>query len=492
MECTNIVSTRDCVENIEFTSSTNSNILSKIIFNEKNIEVNQKLNNYLHQKLKSAVGLRNYLYNLQNVVFNAFNKNTLMVICNNNKYAVNVYEKYNSVIINIINSTWQNFNINIKYFFIDNGKLVELINNTNFVEKAQSKVLYFNEQKKNQTFENFISSEENSTALEVCQSLACYIEKELVQSGSVVLLYGEESTGKTHLMNSISNFYTSKGGKVLYITATTFLRNYIEAVQKQEVFKFQDDILQNEIIIIEDIDELKGKNGTLLEMQKIVSNAINERKYIVLTSKITPNLLSETNNTLRSILSNAISLKLQSPKEALKMSIAVNYIYEKNFNIPIAVVKGLIENLKCNIRELRNYIKKLAIVQSINKFELNTNFALQILEDDIEKKEKTNVKITNSEIVEKIAEFYNLKKEDIKSKIKTDKICKARNIAMYFMKKVNSANFQEIGREINRNHSTVISGLKNINIWLKTDKKFPAELADIAKKYNFLNQDELF
>ena len=468
-----------------------------------NTETNQKLNVFIHSQLKSSIGVRKYLYYVQNAVFAVFNKSILAVISNNKEYTEDIYEQFDAQIRKIVYNTWKKANILIKYYYYDNNysnsdtitngdnsntrkeRLNELTFGKTFTEKPVSEVIYFNEHTHKQTFDNFVSSEENLTALEVCQSIVCYSRKELVCGGSIVFLYGETSTGKTHLLNAMCDFYREKGGKIFNISATNFLRQYVDTVRKQKTFMFRDNILDNEIIMIDDIDDLIGKNGTLHELQKLITMAVDEKKYIVLTSKILPNLLSEKGNDFKSILSNAISLKLKTQQNALKANIAMNYICEKNMNVPISIVRDLIANLNCSSRELKNYIKKLAITQSIHKFELNTNLALQILSDDIEKhnSNKSVFHANEEEIIDVVANYYHLSSSDIVSKIKCTAICRARNVVMYLMKQLNSANFQEIGRALNRNHSTVISGLKNVNVWLEKDKKFPAELADIMAKF---------
>ena len=457
--------------------------LNKVIFNTKNIEVNQKLNAFIHTNIKEIIGTRSYLYYLQNIIFSAIGKNVLAVIGGDKNNVENVYEKFNYHICKLTRDTWKNSALSIKYYYILDGNLIEINTETNFVEKQTSKVVYFNEAGNEYSFDNFVSSEENFTALEVCQSIACYSQKELVLGGSVVYLHGPESSGKTHLVNAISNFYTSKDGKVYNTSANLFLRKYVEAVQKQSVFNFQDSILKNEVIIIDDIDDLIGKNGTLNELYKLILVAVKEKKYIVLTGKTLPNVLLEKNSLFREILSNAVALKLNSPKDALKTQIVMNYICDKNMNVPITIVRDLVVNLDCNVRELKNYVKKLAIVKSIKKFELNTNLALEILSDDVKKNENSKKVITNDDIIKVVAEYYNFSYQDLISKIKKEDVCRARSVAIYFLQKINSLNYQEIGRILNRNHSNIILGLKKIDILIKQDPKLPSELADLQSKF---------
>ena len=445
------------------------------------IEVNQKLNNFIHENIKKAVGIRGYLYYLQNIVFTALNKNVLAIIGKDKQSIESVYDKYNMQICKLVSSTWRDVKVSLKYCYIKNEKLEEVQFESQFIEKPNSQIVHFNEFENKYSFDTFVSSEENITALEVCQSIACFSQKELVFGGSVVCIYGGASTGKTHLVNAVNNFYKSQGGKVFNISANNFLRKYIEAVKEQNVFKFHDNILENEIIIIDDVSDLIGKNGTLSELSRILTTAIENKKYIILTSSIAPNQLSEKSSVLHQILTNAMSLKLSEPKEALKTQVVMNYICEKNFNVPISIVKDLILKFDCNIIELKNYVKKLAIVQSIRKFELNSNLAFEILKDDL-KENDNNKYVSNEEILDIVAKYYNLSSQELRSKIKRENVCRARNVAMYLMKKINSANFQEIGRALNRNHSTVIAGLRNIENWMKIDKKLPAELADLTAK----------
>ncbi|GEM_PF-3096624 len=470
---------RVCVCGYANGESVKNELTNKIVLDVKNLEINQKLNSFFHQQIKAKIGLRNYLYHLQKIIFSSFSKNNLAIIGNNYEDIENVKERYHFHICEILKDTWKNNTINARYFYIQNGQMKEVVKNETFNEKPNSQVIYFNEATEKQTFENFVVSEENATALEICKSIACYSQKELVNAGSVVLLYGEAGTGKTHLINAISGFYSSQGGRVFTISSNNFVRKYGEAVKTQNVFSFQDNIIQNEIIIIDEIDQLIGKNGTLTELQKIVNLAMEENKYIVFTSKIAPNAMQDKSIILKNILANAITLKLKTQQNALKTTIAMNYICDKNMNVPISIIRDLVVALDCNVRELKNYIKKLAIVQSIRKIEINTSLAFEILADDIQQDKKKKKVITNEEIVDLVANYYNLQSNDLKSSIKQKNVCKARSIAMYLMRDINSANFQEIGKILNRNHSTIISGIKNVEQWLNEDKKLPSEIADL-------------
>ncbi len=447
----------------------------------KKININQKVNDFIHTNIKQIVGVRAYLCYFRNVVFTPINNNSLAIICSTEQVAEILYNKYNLQICKFVKDTWGKNNLLSKYFYVKDGIMNEIHFESEFIEKPVSKVIYFNEANNKYTFENFVSSGENIDALEICQSVACYSQKELVQEGSIVCIYGSVSTGKTHLINAIGNFYREHGGKVISIAANDFLRKYVDSVQKRDVFNFQDVFLQNEIIIIDDVDDLVGKNGTLIELQRLLAIAVENKKYIVITSSESPKQLANKSVTLNEILSNSTCWKLKEPKEALKTQIIMNYICENNFNVPISIVKDLVLKLDCNVRELKNYIKKLAITQSIRKFELNTNLALDILSDDVRNNEE-NKHVSNENILSIVAGYYNISVKDLNSKIRRSDVCKARSIAMYLMKKINSLNFQEIGKIFNRNHSTVISSLRNVNEWLNNDKKVPAELSDIKTR----------
>ena len=470
------------MEQAEKVSYESNRHLSETIFDKKNIKVNQKLNSFIHDNIKQIVGIRAYLYNLQNIVFTALNGNVLAIIGENKQYVENVYIKHRFQIMQLIKKTWGDAKITLKYFYIQNGIISEINFETSFTERPKSQIVYFNENDNKYTFDTFVSSDENITALEICQSIACFSQKELVLGGSIVFLYGETGTGKTHLSNAIGNFYRQQGGKVFNITANNFLRKYVKAVQEQNVFEFQDNILKNEILVIDNIDDLIGKNGTLSGLHKLLLSAIENKKYVVLTGKHTPKQLCDSSSILSEILINAMTIKLKKPQEALKTQVIMNYIGEKNLNVPISIVKDLILKLDCNIIELKNYVKKLSIVQSIRKFELNSNLAFEILADDVEQR-KVDKYISNQEIIDIVANYYNFPSQDLSAKIKCEKVCRARNVAMYMMKKINSANFQEIGRALNRNHSTVIAGLRNVEMMINNDKKLPAELADIMARF---------
>ena len=140
--------------------------------------------------------------------------------------------------------------------------------------------------------------------------------------------------------------------------------------------------------------------------------------------------------------------------------------------------------MNCNVRELKNCIKKLSIIQKVKNFEINSALALSILKDNIEEKKQDNTKqnITNEKIIEVVAKYFKVKENDIISKIKTANVCLARNIVMFLIRDINSSNYQEIGKLLNRNHSTIISGIKNIEYMLQNDIKLPSIIAELKSQ----------
>ena len=456
----------------------------------ENQDTNYKLNAYMHSKLKEQIGLRNYLRYIQRVCFITSDRNVLSVICENREKLEELHERYNMQICKIADRTWSSLKMIIKYYYgdiiINNDKtkisnLVEVDFNSAFVETPNNEVIYFNDRINNQTFENFVVCEDNITASEVCKSVVCYTNKELVNEGAAIHLQGQTSSGKSHLLNAMKTYYQKMGGNICLITASTFLRQYVSSVQQKKGFVFYDELLENDIIAIDNIDDLLGKNGTLHALKQLVGLAIENNKFVILSSRLTSAELSEKNSHLKNILSSALSLSLGEHNNEVKSKILMNYITEKNMNVPISIVRELVEKLDGNVREMKNYIKKLSIVKSVKKFELNSSLAMEILSEG-HGEQASHKQISNEEIVKIVNNYYKLPENALKSKIKSASICRARNVAMHLMRTVNNANFQEIGRCLNRTHATVMAGLKNIQVMLENDKKLPGEVAELNEK----------
>lgn len=455
----------------------------------ENQDVNQKLNAYIHSKLKDEIGLRNYLRYIKTVAFSAMEKHVFAVICENHEKLEELHEKYNMQIGKIVAQTWHSSKIEIKYYYSNSTdtdnvpNLVEVDFNSAFVETPNNEVIYFNDTTNSQTFENFVICEDNITASEVCKSVVCYTDNELVNEGAVIHLQGQTSSGKSHLLSAMKAYYQQMGGKICLITASNFLRQYVSSVQQKRGFAFYDELLENDIIAIDNIDDLLGKNGTLHALKQLVGLAIENNKFVVLSSRLTSAELSEKNSHLKNILSSALSLSLGEHNNEVKSKILMNYITEKNMNVPISIVRELTEKLDGNVREMKNYIKKLSIVKSVRKFELNSSLAMEILAEGHEM-QTSRKQISNEEIVKVVNNYYKLPENVLLSKIKSANVCRARNVAMHLMRTVNNANFQEIGRCLNRTHATVIAGLKNIQVMLENDKKLPGEVAELKSKIN--------
>lgn len=426
--------------------------------------------------MKAKIGIRNFLIYFKNTTFASINANTLGVYIESQqqgKACIN----FISALQEIAKETWQSNTIGVQ-LVLPNGSFF-----TDSPDIEDGSVTYFNDQKEVFTFDTLAEGNENIEAISAAKSIACFDSNNIINSGSATFIHGIEGTGKTHVVKAIENYYKGEGGSVLYINANSFLKQYVNSARNGSTFTFQDGVLNHDIIIIEDIHNILSKPGTMLAIENLATQIAELGKYLVLTSRQTPIESSSTNINIKNILSNAICISMQPSGKELKRKILINYIIRSNFNIPISVAEGIIDVADINIKELKSLIKKLSIVQSVRKIELNFNLAMEILSDQLQSanEHKANV-LQVGDIISSVAIFYQLDQSALFSKIKTANVCNARNVAMYLLFHMKSMCYQEIARLFQKNHSTVIAGIKSVSDKLKTDSKLPSQMADIAKE----------
>jgi chromosomal replication initiator protein len=450
--------------------------------------VENKVQNFFEQKLKEKIGIRNFLYFFQDVLFQTRQNNILKIITNSQNSAKNIADKFLCSIEDIVKENWSGYNISIKLSYFENNNEIDFDNIDNLKQdQLKNNIIKFHEHKNNFNFTNFIGHSSNLEALQVCKSIACAITEQLIDPGSVIYLNGS-SCGKTHLIKAIENYYTSVGGKAFYTNATNLMRTYVDAIKKGDAFFLYDKILSHEIILIDDIDELIGRNGTSNAVLKIVNQACERGKYVVLTSCKSSNEISNASQAIKSLIANAIEFNIKPIDNELKRKIIINDILQNDYNIPLSILDSVLSRFTGTIIQLKAAIKKLSIIQSVKKYELNSDLALELLSEHLEPTENRggflNNDITCENIIKVVANFYSLESEFLKSKIKSANVSFARKVAAYLIYNIKHITYHEIGIKLCKSHSSIIESVKKIEQMISTDKSLAGQIASIKAAIN--------
>ncbi|MBP2833924.1 chromosomal replication initiator protein DnaA [Aquimarina sp. U1-2] len=328
-------------------------------------------------------------------------------------------------------------------------------------------------------FENFLEGDSNRLARSAGMAVA---NKPGGTSFNPLLIFGGVGLGKTHLAHAIGvnikDNYPEK--TVLYISAEKFTQQYIESVKKNNRNDFIHFYQIIDVLIVDDIQLLSGKAGTQDVFFHIFNHLHQNGKQVILTSDKAPVDMQDIEQRLLSRFKWGLSAELHQPDFETRVSIIRNKLYRDGVEMPEDIVEFLANNIKTNIRELEGAIISLIAHSSFNKKDITIDLAKAIV-DNYVKNTKREVSIDYIQKV--VSDYFQMDVETLQSKTRKRHIVQARQLAMFFAKKLTKASLASIGTQIGkRDHATVLHACKTVDNLSSTDKQFRKYVEDLGKK----------
>lgn len=331
----------------------------------------------------------------------------------------------------------------------------------------------------NYNFENFLEGESNRLARSAGLAVA---NKPGGTSFNPLLIFGGVGLGKTHLGHAIGVEIKDKYPEktVLYISAEKFTQQYIESVKKNNRNDFIHFYQIIDVLIVDDIQLLSGKTGTQDVFFHIFNHLHQNGKQVILTSDKAPVDMIDIEQRLLSRFKWGLSAELNHPDYDTRVAIIKNKLYRDGVEMPDEIVEFLANNIKTNIRELEGAIISLIAHSSFNKREITIDLARKIV-DNYVKHTKREVSIDYIQKV--VSDYFQMDVDTLQSKTRKRHIVQARQLAMFFAKKLTKASLASIGSQIGqRDHATVLHACKTVNNLSTTDKQFRKYVEDLNKK----------
>ena len=333
------------------------------------------------------------------------------------------------------------------------------------------------------TFENFIVGESNRHAYATCTAVADLPSQDALNP---LFLYGGSGLGKTHLIQSIAHFILQHNPSmnVLYASAETFTNDIIDAIQKNKTEEFRQKYRQVDVLIVDDIQEIIGRERTQQEFFNTFNYLYEAKKQIIISSDRPPKEIKELNERLRSRFEWGVPIDIQAPDYETRMAILRNKAEKGGIiNIPEEILVYIAENIVSNVRELEGALNKLSVYSKLINEPLTLDLAKETLKDLITKDVEKN--ITPDIILSTVSEHMNVSIPDIKSSKRSKDIALARQIVMYLCRLLTDKSLQAIGETVGgKDHATVYNGIKRIEEKIKKDEAFESSLNVIINKLN--------
>lgn len=297
-----------------------------------------------------------------------------------------------------------------------------------------------------------------------------------------LFIWGKVGLGKTHLMQAIGHFVLAKDPtkKVLYVSADTFTNDLIYSIRTNSTEKFRQRYRDLDILMIDDIQFISGKESTQEEFFNTFNALHIARKQIVLSSDRPP---KETGleDRLVSRFSSGLVTDIQTPDFETRVSILQNKAERKNIEISEEVISFIAQNIPSNIRELEGALNRVHSISEFNHEPLTIENANLWLKDLIGASSHGPTSI--SQIQQLTADAFGLSIEDLLSHKRTAELALARQIAMYIVRSKTEESLQQIGISFNKkDHTTVIYACKKVEELLTSDSRVKMIVENVVKK----------
>jgi chromosomal replication initiator protein len=329
-------------------------------------------------------------------------------------------------------------------------------------------------------FNNFIIGPSNNIA----HALSLAVAKEPGKTYPALYIYGNSGLGKTHLIHAIANFIQNNkpNMRICLTSANKFMNEMVESIKKNQSFDFKKQYTENtDILIIDDIHELKNKTTTQEMFFHIFNELISKGKQLVFTSDKTPKEIDGIEDRIRTRLSSALPVEIQQPDLETRIAILKKKAIEKDVYLSDDVVNLVAKCVKSNIRELEGCLIKLGAVTSILKVDIDLEVAKEHLKLNEELENQRHVTIES--ITKTVANYYKIPVGDIRGKAKTKEVALPRQVSMFLVSKMLKPTLKDNGQYFSgRDHSTVLHAIKTISDRIKTDGLLAQQVLDIEKQ----------
>ncbi|MEY3399212.1 MAG: hypothetical protein RL220_1806 [Bacteroidota bacterium] len=297
-----------------------------------------------------------------------------------------------------------------------------------------------------------------------------------------LLIYGGVGLGKTHLAHAIGieikNKYPEK--TVLYVSSEKFTHQFIDAVRNNTVNDFAHFYQLMDVLIIDDVQFFSGKERTQDIFFHIFNHLHQTGKQIVITSDKPPVEMQGMEQRLLSRFKWGLSADLQPPSLETRIAILRKKMYSDGIELPDEVVEYLGYSITTNVRELEGALISLMAQASLNRKAITLDLAKQMIDKFV----KNTAREVSIDYIQKVVcDYFDLPIELLKSKTRKREIVQARQIAMYFAKKMTKSSLASIGAHCGgKDHATVLHACRTVNNLQETDKHFRKYLEDLEKK----------
>jgi chromosomal replication initiator protein len=314
------------------------------------------------------------------------------------------------------------------------------------------------------TFESFVVGPNN----EIAHAASVAVAQLPARTYNPLFIYGGVGLGKTHLMQAIGQFVWMKKRttKVIYLSSELFINEFIDAIQHSNLVKFRKRYRQADLLLIDDIQFLGGKERSQEEFFHTFNTLFDGHKQIVLSSDRPASEIANLEHRLVSRFEWGLTAELQPPDIETRMAILRKKARALQIKLDDTVFEFLANRIRTNVRRLEGALMRVASFASLSGKSLTQEVVEHLLKDILQEEARNSVTI--EQIQKRVAEHYDVRLADMTSKRRPANIAFPRQIAMYLARELTKASLNEIGEAFGgRDHGTVLHACKLVKRKMK-------------------------
>src|SRR5688572_884041 len=329
------------------------------------------------------------------------------------------------------------------------------------------------------TFDTFIVGPSNQFAHAACRAVA----ETPSRSYNPLFIHGGVGLGKTHLMHAIGHYVVQHhpGLMLTYISSERFMNEMINAVRFDRILDFRSRYRSVDVLLVDDIQFVSGKEGTQNEFFHTFNALHDAQKQIVISSDRPPHEIPALEERLRSRFEWGLIADINPPDIETKAAILKKKAEGEAVPLPDSVAMYMASRIKTNIRELEGSLIRLIAYASLTSKPLTIELAQDVLKNVLDHDEKA---VTIEQIQKFVADYYQLKLNELKSRNNSKSVAMPRQVAMYLCKALTHASLPEIGRSFGgKHHSTVIHSINKVEDLRKKDSEFDKQVTNLLQHF---------
>jgi len=332
------------------------------------------------------------------------------------------------------------------------------------------------------TFASFVVGKGNELARAAAQAVAATPG----ETYNPLFIYGGAGLGKTHLLQAIGHEIakTHAKKKILYLTCEKFTNDFVNSVANGKAYNFKDLYRSVDVLLIDDIQFLAGKEGTQEEFFHTFNALHQNNKQIVLSADRPPKSIPALENRLLTRFEWGMIADISLPDYETRLAILETKIAEKKYALEKAVLNYLATNISSNVRELEGALNRIIAYHQLNGLPPTLESVKKILVGITTNLQKKS--LTSKDIILAVANFYDVKLEDLLGKCREKKLVNPRQISMFLLREEIKSSFPTIGQELGgRDHTTAMHAVGKIRNDYDNDERTRREIEQIKQRlYN--------